>query len=143
MSQKFQDSILINSGKKNINIFPGNYHSLNFCFSGAQAGTTAPTQDNLGFINMYYQGKLRNRINFTELGMYNDKKFGGHEVLESVGDSQPFSFNFKLPFSYPDSDEIKIEWIPDSILVTRVSPSSILYVTGFCPLLMGPIKMHY
>lgn len=140
MPQKFQDSVLMNSGGKNIDILPGNYGSLNFRFSGTQAGATAPVQDNLGFMNVYYRGKLRSRIKFSELGVYNDKKFGAREVVQSAGDTQPFSFNFKLPFSHPDDTtnifhtstkgEMRIEWVPDGVLAGRVSTSSILRATG-------------
>lgn len=140
MPQKFQDSVLMNSGGKNIDILPGSYASLNFRFSGNQAGVTAPTPTELGFVNVYYRGKLRSRIKFTELGIYDDKKYGAREVVQSAGDTQPFSFNFKLPFGHPDDyenifytnvkGEMRLEWVPDSALAARVSASSIFRTTA-------------
>ncbi|HLF51511.1 hypothetical protein [Flavobacterium sp.] len=140
MPGKFIDSVLMNSGGKSIKILPGMYGSLNFRFSGAQSGATAPTPTELGFLNIYYRNKIRSRIRFTELGVYNDKKYGARELVQSAGDTQAFSFNFKLPFQHADDHEnifytgmegeMRIEWVPDSALAARVSAASFLHVTG-------------
>jgi hypothetical protein len=130
----------MNSGGKSIKVLPGMYGGLNFRFSGTQAGATAPTPTELGFINIYYRGKIRSRVQFTELGIYNDKKYGAREVIQSAGDTQAFSFNFHLPFQHVDDHEnifftenendMRIEWVPLTALAARVSAASILRVTG-------------
>lgn len=137
---KFIDSVLMNTGGKTITVPAGSYENLNFRFSGAQSGAVAPTQVELGAIDIYYRNTPRSHILFSELGVYNDKKGGAREVTQPAGDTQPLAWNFILTNAHPDDKnnvlyvaddkELKIVWTPSTNLAARVSAASLLRVTG-------------
>lgn len=137
---KFIDSVLLTASGKSIKITPGSYENLNFRFSGAQAGATAPTEATFGTLDIYYRQQNRAHILVSELGAYDLKKGGTREATVSAGDTQPFAFNYIWYNSHPDDkqnilyvkddSECYVVWTPTSDLAARVSAASQLRVTG-------------
>lgn len=137
---KFIDSVLLTASGKTIKVVPGSYENLNFRFSGAQSGATAPTEADFGTIDIFYRGTNRAHIIFSELGAYDLKKGGTREATASAGDTQPFAFNYIWHNAHPDDKqnvlfvkddtECYIIWTPGGSLAARVSAASQLRLTG-------------
>ena len=136
----FHDNVDLNQSSDTINILAGNYSGLVLRFSGTQSGATPPTEADFGSIRFQYNGKQHMLWNLSELGIYNNYKYGARESVASVNDTDPFSYQYFLPFVHHtdffssfkiENDQIaKLLWLPGASLASRVSASSFMRVLG-------------
>jgi hypothetical protein len=139
----------MNQSSEHIKIPAGSYEKFEFRFTGTNEAAQNITASDLGELNIFYFGKQRSRIKFSELQTYNNRKGGCFEETRNVGAA--FAFGFFIYNRHPDDDQnvyrfdndsvAYFEWIPSAALAAAVVASSQFRVVGYEKL--GLMKYWY